>query len=142
MKRHFSARFVWAAGGLWLLLVADLQAGSGSWVGDAASVRLFTPGRSVESAPIVPPARLPYEARIRQVTWRFEPPIDQPYLEAWLCQQRCIFLPAARGSSQALAGLDASRPLFFLFRPPEGRRVLKPFRVRGLQVIVDYQSAP
>ncbi|SHF55539.1 flagellar protein FlhE [Modicisalibacter ilicicola DSM 19980] len=140
MKRCSAARHSLLALLLGLLMLPPAQADSGSWVGDAPSVRLFTPGRVAKSAAIAPPGRLPSDARIRRVAWRFEPPVDQPLLEAWLCHRRCLPLSMARGASEALAGLAADQPLYFLFRLPAEAHADTPFRLRGLQVIVDYRS--
>ncbi|WP_425194461.1 flagellar protein FlhE [Halomonas sp. GXIMD04776] len=128
---------------LLLMVTPSAQATPGSWVGTAPSVRLFTPGRPVQSVSITPSSPLSSDARIRSISWRFAPPVDQPRLEAWLCQhKRCFSLSMARGTSQALAGLDANQALFFVFRLPEDARASKPFRVQGLRVIVDYRSIP
>jgi flagellar protein FlhE len=115
-------------------------AAPGSWVSAGESVRLFTAGRAVESQPLVPRGDLMKGTRIRQIHWQYRSPPGQPFLEAWLCASRqCIRLGGARGSSRALAGLAADQPLHFRFRLPEGRQPAKPFRVEGLQVIVDFR---
>nr|WP_298376208.1 flagellar protein FlhE [uncultured Halomonas sp.] len=125
------------------ILPPGVQAASGSWVGSASSVRLFTPGRLVQSAPIAPSSSLSPSARIHSISWRFAPPPGQPSLEAWLCQgERCFSLPTARGTSQALAGSNPNQPLFFVFRLPQDARASKPVPVQGLQVIVNYRSIP
>lgn len=116
------------------------MAAPGSWVGTGESVRLFTAGRMVESQPLQAHSNLVDGTRIRQVHWQYRLPAGQPHIEAWLCALReCIRLGGSRGSSQGLAGLAADQPLHFRFRLPMGRQPAKPFRIEGLQVIVDYQ---
>ncbi|SFH44188.1 flagellar protein FlhE [Modicisalibacter xianhensis] len=123
------------------LVVSGLgMAASGSWVGTGQGVRLFTADRIVESKPLKPGSPLAKGAFIRQVHWQYHVSAGQPYLQAWLCVSReCTRLSGARGTSQALAGLAADQPLHFRFRLPKGRQPDRPFRVEGLQVIVDYQ---
>ncbi|WP_227368303.1 flagellar protein FlhE [Halomonas sp. M20] len=141
-----SIRVGWATGFLYLLLVVatlapDAQAASGSWVGSAPGVRVFTPGRPAQSAPITSSSPLSSDTRIDSISWRFEPPPGQSSLEAWLCQsKRCFALSMARGTSRALSGLDANQALFFVFRLPHDAHAIKPFLVQGLQVIVNYRS--
>ena len=122
------------------LLPVSSVAAPGSWVSAGESVRLFTTGRVVESQPLLPQGDMVKGTHIRQVRWQYRVPAGQPYLEAWLCaSQECVRLGGPRGSSRALAGLAADQPLHFRFRLPKGRQPAKPFRVEGLQVIVDYQ---
>ena len=121
------------------LLALPAQAAPGSWVTENTGVRLFTPGRIVESKPLLPPGAVSAQAQIRHIRWRYRVSPGLPQLEAWLCHsQRCIPLPQARGHSKALAGLPADAPLFFRFRLPKEYRLSKPQRVEKLQVIVDY----
>lgn len=130
-------------GGLCLWLAASVQAAPGSWVGETAGVRLFTPGRVVQSSPIEPVGAIPPEARIHSLSWRFESPAGQPQPEVWLCHpQRCLSLATRRGRSQSLAGLLADEPLHFRFLLPDEARPTTPFRVTALQVIVDYSTPP
>ncbi|SDK94187.1 flagellar protein FlhE [Modicisalibacter muralis] len=124
-----------------LLATASPQAfaAPGSWVGDADSVRLFTPGRAVESTLLTPPPELADGAHIRTLRWRFTAPSGPLRPEAWLCHpRRCIMLSTPSGQSQALAGLSADAPLTFRFRLPASARSTQPLRIEGLQVIVDY----
>ncbi|TDX31026.1 flagellar protein FlhE [Modicisalibacter xianhensis] len=115
-------------------------AASGSWVGTGQGVRLFTAERTVESKPLSSSGDLARGAFIRQVHWQYRVPEGQPYPQAWLCASReCTRLSGARGTSRALAGLAADQPLHFRFRLPKGRQPARPFRVEGLQVIVDYR---
>lgn len=140
MKCPLQAKRVRLVGMLCLWLASPVQAASGSWVGEVAGVRLFTPGRAVDSRPIEPPGMVAAEAKIHSLSWRFQGPAGQPQPEAWLCHpQRCMKLDAARGRSQALMGLTASGPLYFRFHLPREARPGRPLRVEGLQVIVNYR---
>lgn len=122
-----------------LLTPLSAQAAPGSWVTESTGVRLFTPGRMVESKPLTPPEVVPAQAQIRQIRWRYRAPSGWPQPEAWLCHpQRCIPLSQARGRSKVLAGLSADAPLYFRFRLPKQHHSSKPQRVEELQVIVDY----
>lgn len=139
MKRMWRWRWRHSACAVGMVLSFSALATPGSWVGEVGGVRLFTPGRTVESALIRPPTSLPSDARIRTLRWRFERPVGQPRPEAWLCHaRRCIELVTARGRSQALAGLAAGEPLHFRFRLPARAHAANPFRIEALQVIVDY----
>ncbi|MDW5375665.1 flagellar protein FlhE [Halomonas sp. HP20-15] len=112
---------------------------AGSWVGEAPSVRLFTPGREVASQPIQAPAA-PADGEITSISWRFTSPPGTARLEARLCHpQRCLRLITPRGQSEALAGLTASGPFVVRFRLPESARSSAPLRVEGLQLIVNYR---
>ncbi|WP_136064738.1 flagellar protein FlhE [Modicisalibacter radicis] len=112
---------------------------AGSWVDEAPSVRLFTPGREVVSQPFKPPAPLA-SGEVTSISWRFEPPPGAPRLEARLCHpQRCQRLLAPRGKSDFLAGLSAAGPFVLRFRLPEATRPSAPLRVEGLQLIVNYR---
>lgn len=114
-------------------------AAPGSWVSDAEGIRLFTPGRVVESTTLTLPPELADGAHIRTLRWRFTLPSGQPRPEAWLCHpRRCIALSSPSGRSQELAGLTADVPLTFRFRLPSSARPAKPLRIEDLQVIVDY----
>ncbi|HET8791975.1 MAG TPA: flagellar protein FlhE [Modicisalibacter sp.] len=121
------------------LVSVQVSAAPGSWVSDAEGVRLFTPGRVVESTTLTPVPELANGAHIRTLRWRFTLPSGQPRLEAWLCHpRRCIALSSPSGRSRGLAGLTADVPLTFRFRLPTSARPAKPLRIEGLQVIVDY----
>lgn len=126
---------------LWLASAfSPVRAGvAGSWVGEAPSVRLFTPGREVAAQPFKPPAAL-VSAEITVISWRFAPPPDMPRLEAWLCHpQRCLRLLSSRGQSKSLAGLNAAGPFVVRFRLPETAHPSAPLRVKALQLIVNYR---
>lgn len=123
--------------GAWMALAA--HAAPGSWVTESTGVRLFTPGRMVESKPLAPTGTVSDQALIRHVRWRYRVTSDWPRPEAWLCHpKRCIELPNASGRSDALEGLPANVPLSFRFRLPKENRPDTPRRVEGLQIIVDY----
>lgn len=125
---------------LGLALVTPALAAPGSWVGETRGVQLFTPGRVVDSRVISPSGGVASEARILQVRWQYSTPPGAPRPQAWLCNpQACFKLNASRGSSRALKGLPASQPLHFRFRLPQEGRLGQPFRVEGLQVIVNFQ---
>lgn len=114
-------------------------AAPGSWVGNADSIRLFTPGRAVTSTTLTPP-ELAQGAHIRTLRWRFTAPSGTLRPDAWLCHpRRCIALSTASGQSRGLAGLAADVPLTFRFRLPASSRLDAPLRIEGLQVIVDYR---
>ncbi|GAA5175082.1 flagellar protein FlhE [Modicisalibacter zincidurans] len=125
--------------GLPAVFSAPVSAGAaGSWVGDAPSVRLYTPGREVVSQPFLPPGT-PMSAEITSVSWRFTPPPGSARLETRLCHpQRCLWLATPRGQSRALAGLAATGPFVMRFRLPESARPSAPLRIEGLQLIVNY----
>lgn len=122
-----------------LLVIPPAWAGvSGSWVGDTRAVRLFTPGRLVDSRAIEPPGAV--HGEIASVAWRFEVPAGVVGLRAWLCHpQRCIALSTARGRSERFAGLAADASLHFRFRLPRNLQPTQPLRITGLQAIVDYR---
>lgn len=121
------------------LISPQIFAAPGSWVSNADSVRLFTPGRAVASTTSTPP-ELASGAHIRTLRWRFTVPSGAPRLAVWLCHpRRCISLSTPSGRSQGLAGLPADVPLTFRFRLPASSRPAKPLRIEGLQVIVDYR---
>lgn len=122
-----------------LVVSFPVSAAPGSWVSEASGVRLFTPGRMVESMTLTPPPELAEGARIRTLRWRFTAPSGTPLPDAWLCHpRRCIALSTRNGRSQGLAGLAADVPLTFRFRLPVSVRLPTPLRIEGLQVIVDY----
>ncbi|WP_129138433.1 flagellar protein FlhE [Modicisalibacter coralii] len=122
----------------WLMALPAWAGAPGSWVGDARAVRVFTPGRLVDSRAIEPPAAV--RGEIASVAWRFEVPPGVVGLRAWLCHpQRCLALSAARGRSKGLAGLAADAPLRFRFGLVRGHQPTRPLRITGLQAIVDYR---
>jgi flagellar protein FlhE len=135
-----SARLILAGA---VLLAILLQAGPscaapGSWVATAAPVKVAAAGRVYRSGPLSPPRpELVADAQITRVSWRFRVHAGHP-VSAWLCSgEYCEAVAAQRGSSEALAGHAAVRPLQFRFvlEPGEQRAVA----VRGLQVLVDYR---
>ncbi|MHB0774108.1 flagellar protein FlhE [Halomonas sp. WWR20] len=125
-----------------MLSVSPAWAAAGSWVAQGKSVLLTTPGRLETSKNLQPPAESPaHRGRITRVRWRYQAPPDvTPVLEAWLCHPtRCTALPAGQGTTEALAGLPADSAVYFRFRLSSGVRHATSMRVKGLQVIVDYQ---
>lgn len=107
----------------------------GSWVGVAPPLQVASHARHVCSQPLLPPA-LASGQHLLRVRWRFDLPAGGR-VQAQLCHPlRCTALAAARGSTQALAGLEADQPLQLCFRL---ERDAKPVRVGGLQVLVDYR---
>lgn len=140
MKCPQQIKQVRLVGILCLWLVSPVQAASGSWVGEVTGVRLFTPGRAVDSGPIQPPGAVAAEAKIHSLSWRFQGPVGQPQPEAWLCHpQHCMKLAVARGRTQEMMGLTANEPLYFRFQLPREAHPGGPLRVEGLQVIVNYR---
>ncbi|QJQ94406.1 MULTISPECIES: flagellar protein FlhE [Halomonadaceae] len=111
---------------------------SGSWVVSAPSVRVAMAERETHSAPMQfsDGSAVSRGARIHSVSWQYRlPPGTQ--VRAWLCQENdCITLNQARGSSLALAGRSATRPMHFRFALPQGQK--KMVEVRELQLIVNY----
>lgn len=128
------------AGPVGLALAMVLAVGSalaaGSWVGTAPGVRVALAEREVASSPLVPPAGLS-GGTIDTVGWRFRLPPGVA-VRARLCHaEGCMALETVQGSSRALAGLPADRPLHFRFALAPGQR--QAVAVQGLQVIVNYR---
>lgn len=122
-------------------LVGSVPAGAadavapGSWQGRAPALTVARSDRRSCSQPMVPPA-LAAGRRLASLGWQFSVSGGAP-LRAWLCHpQQCIALPAGRGRSSALAGLDAGQPLQLCFLPhaAAGAR-----QVGDLQLLVDYR---
>lgn len=111
------------------------DSGPGSWHGRLVSLWLRLPGRTTDSVPLQPPERA-RERRLGQVRWRFTLPPAAP-VRVWLCHpRRCLELQRSRGSSRALAGLDAGQPLHLRFRLDGGA---KPLQVREIELIAEYR---
>lgn len=125
--------------GVWLLLAGlpAAFAATGSWVVSVPGTMVAMSDRPGASQNAVPPASANAAGReIERVQWRFSPPAGKA-VDAWLCHpQGCLALAQQRGTTRAFAGYRADVPLHFRFRLPSGQR---PFRVTGLQVIVNYQ---
>jgi len=120
-----------------LALAPSLAAAAGSWVANAPSVRVVMAERESLSSPLRPPPGSVHEGEIHSIVWRFVQPPGSA-LNARLCHaHRCMPLSAARGQSQALAGLPADAALRFHFSLLPGQR--RAVRVEGLQVIVNYR---
>ncbi|SDS02358.1 flagellar protein FlhE [Pseudomonas oryzae] len=118
-----------AAGG------APAQGAPGSWQGRAPALLVARSDQRVCSEPLPPPP-LASGQRLASLAWQFSVPAGAP-LRAWLCHpQQCLALPASRGRSRALGGLDAGQPLQLCFLLDAGGR---PQRVADLQVLVEYR---
>ncbi|QIB64297.1 flagellar protein FlhE [Kineobactrum salinum] len=128
------------AGVVWsgiLLQAGASSAAPGSWAASAAPVTVAMAGRTYHSRALPPPRpELVAESVIGRVSWRFRVPAGRA-VNVWLCSgEHCEAISGQRGSSEALAGHAAARPLQFRFalRPGEQRAVT----VRELQLLVDY----
>ncbi|UYG00087.1 MULTISPECIES: flagellar protein FlhE [unclassified Halomonas] len=112
-------------------------AGGGSWSVDTTGLMVAMSDRASASQALAPPPSAEiHQGRIERVNWRFEAPPGAD-IHAWLCHpERCVALDGQRGSATGLAGLNAGAPLEFRFALGRGQ---PPVRVRGLQVIVNYQ---
>lgn len=117
------------------LLVTGAALADGSWVAEAPGVRVSLADRETASATLTPPGAVPPGARIQSVAWRYRLPPGAA-VRARVCHPAgCRRLATPRGTTRALAGLDASVPLQFRFRLPPGET---PLRVEGLQLIVNH----
>ncbi|MFG6176473.1 flagellar protein FlhE [Halomonas sp. THAF12] len=123
----------WAIAGLLVAVSSTVQA-AGSWVAEAPSVRAAVIGRETASDALMPPGGT--QGRIREVRWRFRVPPGKGWRGRLCHPAGCVALHAARGRSEALAGLSAGAPLRFRFSPLPGQA---PLAVEGLQVIVNFQ---
>lgn len=125
--------------GAWLLWagVPAAVAATGSWVAAVPGMMVAMSDRPGATQNVAPPDSGNVAGRIiERVQWRFSPPAGKA-VDAWLCHpQGCLALAQQRGTTRAFAGYRADAPLHFRFRLPSGQR---PFRVAGLQVIVNYQ---
>jgi flagellar protein FlhE len=125
--------------GTWLLLAGPPSAFAvtGSWVASVPGIVVAMSDRPSATQTVVPPPSANAAGRaLERVQWRFSVPANKA-VDAWLCHpQGCVELTQRRGTTQAFDGYRAAAPLHFRFRLPSGQR---PFRVKGLQVIVNYQ---
>ncbi|WP_249978995.1 flagellar protein FlhE [Vreelandella olivaria] len=133
--------FSWCKGAVLAIVIGSsggLQAATGSWSSQVPSVLVVMSDRPISSRPVVaPPGAANVEnAVIERVQWRFEAP-PAALVNAWLCHpEQCVSLSSMRGTTMALAGKRADLPLHFRFALAPG---IRPVRVQGLQVIVNYQ---
>lgn len=125
--------------GAWLMLAGmpAAFAATGSWVAAIPGMMVAMSDRPDVTQNAVPPPSGDMTGRvIERVQWRFAPPAGKA-VDAWLCHpQGCLALAQQRGTTRAFSGYRADAPLHFRFRLPTGER---PFRINGLQVIVNYQ---
>lgn len=133
---------VFLSSAAWVLVLSlvvgeSARAATGSWSSQMPAVMVAMSDRASSSQAIRPPAGIPLgDATLARVQWRFEAPAHAP-VNAWLCHPaQCVPLSGMRGSTMALAGLEANAPLHLRFALSPGQR---PVRVQGLQVIVNYQ---
>lgn len=107
----------------------------GSWQGQIARLSVAVQGRDTQSERLQPPAEA-QGRRLAHIRWQFRLS-GVHYLPAWLCHpQQCVPLPASRGVTQALAGLDAGAPLQLRFRRLPGMPVVE---LHDLQLLVHYR---
>lgn len=113
-------------------------AAAGAWAASTGPVTVVAAGRSYRSGALSPPRpALVAEAVITRVSWRFSVSDGRP-VRAWLCSGGyCSEIAGQRGSSTALAGHAAARPLQFRFELGSGER--RAAEVGELQVLVNYQ---
>lgn len=124
--------------GVWLLLAGlpAAVAATGSWVASVPGTVVASVDRPSATQNAVPPSGNATGRAIERVQWRFAPPLGKA-VNAWLCHpQGCLALTRQRGTTRAFSGYRADAPLHFRFQLPDGER---PFRIKGLQVIVNYQ---
>jgi flagellar protein FlhE len=117
-------------------LTAAANPAAGSWQAVLGDLDLRVPGRIKLLPPLKPPA-LAHGRTLTRVSWQFSQQPRRAGYQAWICHpDRCFALPTLRGSSRALAGLDAGQPLRVGFRLPAGA---PPFTVQSLQLQVEYR---
>ncbi|MFP4138192.1 MAG: flagellar protein FlhE [Halomonas sp.] len=113
---------------------------AGSWVANQAGPRVALADATTRSSPLSAPTRQARGQRITSVSWRFSlPDTEHSRVTAKLCHPvRCVTLASERGSTEALAGLDADAPLTFQFRLARPGPAVQ---TQGLQVIVNYRES-
>jgi flagellar protein FlhE len=117
------------------------QAAPGAWVADRIAPTLRQRGRIYETSALLPRATTPVTGHaITQVRWRHDYPAGATQLVARLCGAgRCVDASAARGRSDAFAGLPPRTAFRFWFRV-EGRDVLTPaLHGAPLQLVVNFE---
>ncbi|SDN37253.1 flagellar protein FlhE [Vreelandella arcis] len=110
---------------------------SSSWVTHVPGLTVAMSDRASRSEAVSPPAGAAVPgAVIERIQWQYQH-APGAQINAWLCHsERCVPLSGMRGETRALSGARATMPLHFQFALRPGQR---PVRVKGLQMIINYQ---
>ncbi|MBN8412643.1 MULTISPECIES: flagellar protein FlhE [Halomonas] len=118
-----------------VLASATAVAFPGAWTASAPRLSVASSQLERDSAALAPPAGHA-DGVVERVVWRYRQAPGAGLL-ARLCHgHRCVRLNAARGSTEAFAGLAAAGPFVFRFRLAEGA---PPQTVEGMTVIVNHR---
>ncbi|WP_071608829.1 flagellar protein FlhE [Entomohabitans teleogrylli] len=131
-----------------LLILLAMWAGNASaggqamWTASAVGPVVAQRGVRVLS-PLLKP-REKVSGSITLVAWRYSSSAPMPVAgEVKLCAAgRCIALDGASGATRELAGAEAGEPLRLVWYLPGAGRLVKPWRITGIQVIVNYAPRP
>lgn len=128
----------WPVGLLLISLPWLAWAAPGSWVGEAAPMRLAVSERHYHSNPLRPvDHRGEGHARITSVWYRYSAPFTESVAIELCREQRCVPLSGPRGRSEAFAGSSLAEP--FYFRAWLTLPVRQSVELTGLQLIVNYR---
>ncbi|PWC14291.1 flagellar protein FlhE [Brenneria roseae subsp. americana] len=125
-----------------MLFVQTGMAADGSWDGGGSNVVISQRGISTSSPVMRPHGVIPPGRIMTSIHWNYKlqafPP---PGLRVALCTPGlCVPLDGGSGSTQALQGIDANNPLYFLYMLPGKGAIKPPVRVLTYQVLVNYRE--
>ncbi|WP_121573685.1 flagellar protein FlhE [Brenneria alni] len=128
-----------------LLLLLFMQASlavDGSWDGSGANTVISQRGIPTSSSVMRPQGGLPAGRIMTSVHWNYKLLTSSPSgLRVALCTPGlCVPLDGASGRTQALQGVDANNPLYFLYMLPGKGAIRPPVRVLHYQVLVNYRE--
>ncbi|MBJ7220401.1 MULTISPECIES: flagellar protein FlhE [unclassified Brenneria] len=117
-------------------------AADGSWEGSGANVVISQRGIATSSPVMRSQGALPPGRVVTSIHWNYKLQALPPSgMRVALCTPGlCVPLDGGSGRTQALQGIDANNPLYFLYQLPGKGAIRPPVRVLSYQVLVNYRD--